>query len=514
MNNVVFCLWIGDKITFEYALRMNALFTTIYKNDKRKIFIVYTDKIVQMKQSFFAGPVELSFLNSANVEVRSVDVLYQKYDECVMHARKQFKNTLVKTNITSSKQEADLSLCVKYNQDQQGTNCLHASSTQFVEHAMFRLRDNSASWASIYPSYIYHLRCTQMFGARVTLNLRQLALSIHGGLYIDVDVMCDCTVSFYELNAFLEIYYKVKRYVKEFRKEKRKSEISHHNCKKLFMILIKKMKYQHFLPKSMEVNLNHSNAHIYMQQIDEYLRQVEEYYYGQFTFRVDFLKTSTPVADNVVYSDGIYGMSQKMSFFGEHCSTGRFTQCILYVSGRLEMKIIENAVIQSIYFNMLVAMIQPGKYIVIKTNDVNYISPFVQCQEDIGVGKSQNNSLICKKLMKIVLPSDIFFTREKFPYMIIDDHEFLHITFRTGRLLHPLSQISTRGAWNFFIAYIQDFQEVDGFRLDCGVNIKKYSARFSTVSLYPESTIVNARYQLQHQPVHWTKCITVNFHTI
>ena len=480
-----------------------------------------------MTASFLTSAFELAFISSAKIDVRSVDLLYAKYDKCVGLAQAQFRASFA-DGITVAARGGDLldlSLCVQQMQVRHASTNdrglpidIQTSSTQFLRQERFPIRENSTAWAyHLYPSYLRHLNQTGLFSARVTLNLRQIALSIHGGLYVDVDVMTDGLAGLYKLQLFFETYYKAKRFVQTFRLAR--VTLTPPQSKMLFMSRMKKMRMLLCLPPLMHINLNHIDERVYLLQIDEYLQQIDQYYQLQLNLMKSLLvRPLIHSSSTIRYSRGIYAMSQRMPFNADHCSTARFTQCILFCAGQAAQNIIQDAVVLSLYFNMLLSMVQPGQYIVLKTSHVNYLCPLVfsyscpiprQFEKMGGVDGRMadavftvvDDATVREKLNKILLPSDLFFTRDHFPYLIIDVTGAMKVTKRMGRLLHPLSQISNRGAWNFILAHIHDFHEVEG---DLGGR-KKYSARFFNISLYPECSIVQNSDQVLQQAIHWTK---------
>jgi len=157
-------------------------------------------------------------------------------------------------------------------------------------------------------------------------------------------------------------------------------------------------------------------------------------------------------------------------------TTAKFSQNILYSQNYC--KELNEYLLYSIYINMLISIIEPGEYIFYKTRTICYI---------LSSNKMDSNTFL--------IPSDIFFTRKKYPYLI-KNNDVLTITYRKGRMLHPLSQITTRGLWNFIAPFIHKIKESHL------IEYNKYSVNIFNVCMYPESSIYNNTF---HSNTHWTK---------
>jgi hypothetical protein len=177
---------------------------------------------------------------------------------------------------------------------------------------------------------------------------------------------------------------------------------------------------------------------------------------------------------------GIYAISSPIC--GKN-PIARFSQNILYVSSCCKM-IIKEQFIHSLFFNMILSSIEPGHYIYYKTNSINLICTL------------SPTDVISQQLSDVYLPSDVFFTRKSYPYMVSKDNA-MSVTFRTGRPLHPLGQVSTRGCWNFLINNMNQFETSDLIDDD------KFSVCIGSTHLYPESSVLSDR-SFDNRD-HWTK---------
>jgi hypothetical protein len=172
-----------------------------------------------------------------------------------------------------------------------------------------------------------------------------------------------------------------------------------------------------------------------------------------------------------IMDDGIYAVSNGIN---ERNNNSRFSQNILYVKNKsLDIK---KHFISSLCFGMILSMIDPKKYILNKLVNRYYISAY------------ENESI------NIYLPSDIFFTRKKYKY-IVDSK----ITWRHGRPLHPLGQITTRCTWNFLL------NEIIQLEISQKCNKTKFSAYIYGINLYPLNSILDKKDYSYNSITHWTK---------
>jgi len=71
------------------------------------------------------------------------------------------------------------------------------------------------------------------------------------------------------------------------------------------------------------------------------------------------------------------------------------------------------------------------------------------------------------------------------------------VTYRTGRPLHPLGNLATRGCWNFLIENMNQFETSDFIDDD------KFSVFIGSTHLFPESSVLSDR-SFDNRD-HWTK---------
>jgi hypothetical protein len=395
----VFCIWLGNRIKDEYLMNMNRTMSNLYIKNKNLKFIIYTDNVLRMNHSILTNIYELHFLKN-NVIIKQIDILLQEYDKLVSISLKQYRLYFM---IQEHKQEQDTLKIIK--------NC--SDNITFL-HDSFPLRNNFFEWSLIYPSFLYKLLYNNLFLARASLNLRLIALSIHNGLYLDFDIIDDKTCNLYKLQKRIEIYIKYKKIITKFLNDIKMSKLKQKiNIFKKVVLKIEKLS---ILLKS-EIDFNNIDNRI----IEEYMITSNKIMLDEIKL-YSFSKIETLRIRE--YVDGIYAISNGIN----SNNNGRFSQNILYVRNRSNN--IKEYYISSICFGLIISMIEQDKYILNKKMNGYFITRYEnKFKYDIG------------------LPSDIFFSRKKYPFMIESK-----ITWRNGRPLHPLGQITTRGNINLYIS--------------------------------------------------------------
>jgi hypothetical protein len=339
-------------------------------------------------------------------------------------------------------------------------NQKYCHGTEFKSGSTFPKRMNPIAWARIYSSYLDSLLFCNKFAARATLNLRLVALSIHGGLYMDCDVGTDDFVNNYNFNKFLQTKFSLDNKIKRFTQKLKVC------CEKEKINLFFKFKNQ------IRIDIgDHTNIEDYMDKLLQYRKQL-------LTKNTKFLKKNKLAKRFLFHSDGIYAISSSTD---KNKSFMKYSQNVLYVQGQNYVNKMKDCFVHSLYFNMTVSMLEPESYIFYKTNQTNLIVP------KISIGSTTYN---------IKLQTDVFYTRKKYPYLVMTNRG-IELTLRTGRPLHPVGQMATRGSWNFIINILEQLEPalVD--------DTKIFSAKFNGVALFPENSVVYVK--SYHDKNHWTK---------
>ena len=279
-NDIVFCIWLGTKIPSHYVFRINIMMTELYIKDKTLQFILYSDNPNKIKRQFITYFEELQFLNK-KVRILDAKVLFNRYD------------TLVSRSILIYNTRNDISLPEIGNL---GNIC------------NISLRNHHIAYGKLYPAYLYFLYMKKIWHARVSLNLRLIALSMRGGLYCDMDVMSLSYVEFYHFQSFVNTYIGVRDNVSAF--------LEHNNTGdyNAFMKFCKKIsaRYPSIVPFQLSKD-KRTNADIEFYLKEELLKSLKK----EMTARIDKYLMRVYVLDgvgveimpNTVYNEGIYAIS-------------------------------------------------------------------------------------------------------------------------------------------------------------------------------------------------------------
>ena len=100
------------------------------------------------------------------------------------------------------------------------------------------------------------------------------------------------------------------------------------------------------------------------------------------------------------------------------------------------------------------------------------------------------------------MPFDVFLSREKYPLLIKKTECNIEIAYRTGRPLHPIGQIATRGCWNFIVNKFSQFPYI---RLSSTTPVETFHVSIYNTVLYPESAVIDSKSIGVHSSEHWTK---------
>jgi hypothetical protein len=166
---------------------------------------------------------------------------------------------------------------------------------------------------------------------------------------------------------------------------------------------------------------------------------------------------------------------------------GAFSQNVLYVNTIDEQCKIEEATIYSLVFNMYLSSLEPNCWNLMKV---------------LG-GYKIIASIIDNKFQ---MPFDVFLSREKYPLLIKNTDYDIEIAYRTGRPLHPIGQIATRGCWNFIVNKFSQFPYVNSYiSPSCTTPLKTFHVSIYNTVLYPESAVIDSKSIGVHSSEHWTK---------
>ena len=212
-----------------------------------------------------------------------------------------------------------------------------------------------------------------------------------------------------------------------------------------------------------------------VQNIEKYLKNIDEYFTTIIKTKLEKFKINSSRQKFAEINEGFYAISGNIPNNTIH----KFSQNIMYIKG-CEAVIADNF-IHSLYFNMILTMIKPGTFIVLKTNNSYSIIPYNFKDE------------IYLQMAKSIIPSDVFLSRNKLPYFIKQNV----ITHRVGRRLHPLGQLTTRGSWHFLTNII--------IQLKPATDNIYFSSNIMGVDLYPESSVIDKKDHSYNNENHWTK---------
>lgn len=467
---ITFCIWIFNNkndniIEFEkYLIRMNTVMLSLYKDNNKLEFIIYTNSPIKVISSILK--YELTFMK-CKVKVTSISLLIDIYYEYVKEAIILYKQRIV--------------LQVN-NSNLNPINYDAIDNIQFDDKP-FKLRDNYQSWSLLYPSYLLRLLHNGLFLARASLCLRLIALSQHGGLYLDFDVLCIKNIQNNKLNNILKTKIQYEKELYKFQKKNNNYNNNHGDDPRRIGLIVQFSKKIHSLlhiPLILKKNDNISTV------INDFKSMIELDLSQRIKNCInEYINTNHHQQHHThhIYNNGVYAISSKTIKKNEGA---RFSQNVMFTDS-CHCTTMKQSFYHSIYFNMMISTIEPGFYVYHKTNSIQFICPI-------------DDENLNRQLSDILLPSDIFLSRCPYPYLIKNNDDILMVTYRNGRPLHPLGQLSTRGCWNFikmkqFITSSSEFVQGD-----------KFSAIFDRTHLFPESSLLSEEhcsYKNSHH--HWTK---------
>ena len=179
-NNIVFCIWLYNSSSSNsstcidrYLIRMNSVFTSLYNDNKQLSFIIYTNNPFAIYKGIHG--YELMFIKH-HCCVVNTSIIFDKYYEYTNDAIRLYKSS-IDTMINNN---------TIYPNRCSGSS---GSSSIRFDDAGFRLRHCYRSWAMLFTSYVRRLVHNGIFHARVSLNLRLIALSMHGIVNITITII-------------------------------------------------------------------------------------------------------------------------------------------------------------------------------------------------------------------------------------------------------------------------------------------------------------------------------------
>lgn len=483
----VFSIWVGRAIPVKYLIQMNTVWTRLLKTNPFYEFIIYTDNVKRMYQSIYSCSNEICTIKNY-AKIRSISSLVDLFD------------ANVSTVLQGLKSNGELYLS-KFN-----NIGMESNGIQFDHMDNFILRPHSLSWALLYTCYVRRLLWNNaVFAARGTLNLRLLALAKHGGLYLDWDVM---TIEHLVQHGLLTASRISKEIQKKLTNVQQQLHIKQHHPKEQMQVLIKFVKtintaqYKGLQIPSIPF---YQDTETILQTIRNTIQVVHQYRLDLLSQHLHRLSSiDIEVDSDVEHQDtvtnttnGLFAISSGIFI---HNAVSKFSQNILFAHGQEAQQILLTSFLEALHKNMCLSMLQPGSYWIHKANTHNEILPFAICP---GADETETIT-IQTQLHRIQLPFDVFFTREKYPYLISKmgtEGGKYEITYRTGRPLHPLGQVATRGSWNFLLHSLTQFQ------ISSLVERSKFSVVFDGVHLFPESSVIDEKTNGRPQDhlTHWTK---------
>jgi len=444
-GDIVFCIWLGTKIPSNYVFRINIMMTELYIKNKTLQFILYSDNPNKIKKQFLTYFEELQFLNK-KITILDTKVLFDRYDAFVSKIIPIYKT---RNDILS-------------------------------ELDTMSLRNHHMAYGKLYPAYLYFLYMKKLWHARVSLNLRLIALSMHGGLYFDMDVMSQSYVEFHDFQSCVNTYIGFRDNVYKFLEHSKEGDYN------AFVKFCKKtsVRYPSIIGIPIQLSKDkRTKADIEFYLKEELLKRCKKiltdkiYRYLSCVYVLDGVEMQ-----NTIYNEGIYAIS---NYITKQNPSAGFSQNILYVTGTSAMATIEDGIETSLVYNMKLTTLQPGTWLLRKQSNGNWdIVP---------------NSIISYPYPFPDMPLDIFLTRKTYPYLIQKDTGECTITYRKGRPLHPLGQIATRGCWNFITGKLHKFTYTHILPQDV------FHVAIKNTILLPESAVLeNNSISVMHVD-HWTK---------
>jgi len=441
-NSIVFCIWLGSKMPDKYIYRVNTVFTELYSSNSNLVFMLYTDNPNSIIKQFTTDFDMLCMLKK--IQIKSTETLFSKYDDLIATAIKQYRQNDL-TYLTTDK--------------------------YFIQYPKCKLpeRTHHNAWALLHTSAMYFLYIKKIYNARVALNLRLIALALHGGLYFDVDVMSHSAVKFYNFDKSVNEYVQCKKDIRKF--------ILARQTFNDFMKFVKKISQKYGIEVA-----DYSNDNMM------FLDKLKNICISRITSAITdyniYDKNDKKSTDFNELPSGFYAIS---NYITKANANGAFSQNVLYVNTIDGQREIEEATIYSLVFNMKLASREPNSWNLMKVNG-GY---------EIVASRIDN---------KFQMPFDVFLSRNKYPLLIKKTECDIEIAYRTGRPLHPIGQIATRGCWNFLVNKFSKFPYINSYINSSSTTpLATFHVSIYNTVLYPESAVIDSKSIGVHSSEHWTK---------
>ena len=427
-------IWIGeDIIPQKYLPRIQSIFINAYIRGYK--CIIYTDNIFKMTKTLVMSDYVHMLISIC--EIKSI-------------------NTLIEVSETLENQ-------------------YHWSVNKFNHKSKYFKFNITESTLSPRPSYSIRSLINRRFYARASLNLRIIALNIHGGIYIDADCMNEYYKNLYQMwDEYRSQFYIYNQLVKY-----REKILMGHPVKHFRRFESKYLLTQLSLPRNVDILKKIWSVIGCISDIDMYIRifkihKLYKKWYKQDDILYSHILNITPkLRDNAASLEVItFGIAE----FGMKNAS----QCVL----RLDRPgILTKSLIIYYQFIKLVYRIQ---------TDYAYLSNIVS---SVYIPKSSDVSLKGSIL-------NIIYTRKLYPYYVTSSDN-IKVTYRRG-IFHPLGKAVTRGGWDFIKK--QPLKIVSQHHTESGLVdniVYGNGVEFDFGNIYPESSVITGDYKYNQN--HWTK---------
>ena len=441
-KNIVFCIWLGFKMPEQYIYRMNTVFVELYSSNANLQFILYTDNPNSILKQFTTHFDMLCMLKK--IQIKSTETLFAKYDELVSIAIKHYQQNYP-TYLTTDK--------------------------YFIQYPECKLpeRTHHNAWAYLHTCVLHFLYIKKLYHARVVLNLRLIALMLHGGLYFDVDIMSQNAVKYYNFDKSVAMYLQCKKDIRQF--------ILVGETFNDFMKFVKKISQKYGIEVA-----DYSN------DVLIFLDKLKNICIARITSAITDYNICNKSNTFTELNSGFYAIS---NYITKANANGAFSQNVLYVNTIEAQREIEEATIYSLVFNMYLSSLEPKCWNLMK----------VLGGYKIVASRIDN---------RFQMPFDVFLSREKYPLLINKTECDIEIAYRTGRPLHPIGQIATRGCWNFIVNKFSQFPYSNSYinsyiSPSSTTHLETFHVSIYNTVLYPESAVIDSKSIGVHSSEHWTK---------
>lgn len=438
---LIFIIWIGEKcIPQKYLPRIQSIFINAYIRGYK--CIIYTDNIFKMTKTLIMSDYVHMLISIC--EIKSINILI------------------------------DISETLE-NQCDWSVDTFNNKSKYFK----FNIAESTLAQC---PSYLGSLRflINHRFYARASLNLRIIALNIHGGIYVDADCMNEYYKNLYQMcDEYKSQFYIYNQLIKYKEKISMGHPVKHFRRFESTYLLSKLS-----LPRCTNMLKQCWSVITCIIDIDMYIRifktsKLYKKWYEQDTSTSDISQLISYQMGQCAEVDKLEVITFGISNFG----TKNASQCIL----RLDRPgILTKSLIIYYQFIKLVYRIQ---------TDYAYHSDIIS---SVCIPKSPNGSLNGSTL-------NIIYTRKLYPYYVTSSDN-IKVTYRRG-IFHPLGKAVTRGGWDFIKKQslkIVSQPHINTRHSDLSSNIAYGNGvEYDFGNIYPESSVITGDYK--HNPNHWSK---------